>query len=85
MKKLWLIFYFIPVLFTRGQSLNPGSIISGPMLGQIELRTASLWLQVSSDVTSVTLIYWKAGRPETFWQKNCDGDLGKEFNPVSLF
>jgi alkaline phosphatase D len=84
MKKLWLIFYFIPVLFSQGQSLNPRSIISGPMLGQVELRTATLWLQVSADVSSVTLIYWKVGRPETFWQKNYDGDLGKEFNPIGI-
>jgi alkaline phosphatase D len=84
MKKLWLIFYFIPVLFTRAQSLQPGSIVSGPMLGQVELRTATLWLEVSTGVSSVTLIYWKKYHPETFLQKNYDGILGKEFNPVQI-
>jgi alkaline phosphatase D len=48
MRKLWLIFYFIPVLFTEAQSLKKEAIISGPMLGPVELRTAVLWLQVSS-------------------------------------
>jgi alkaline phosphatase D len=83
MKKLWLIFYFIPVLITQAQSLKPGAIVSGPMLGQVELRTASLWLEVSTDITSVTLIYWKQGFPET-WQKSYEGILGKEFNPIRI-
>jgi alkaline phosphatase D len=84
MKKFWLIFYFIPVLNVQGQLLKKASIISGPMLGQIELRTAKLWLELSADITSVTLIYWKEGHPETSWQKNYEGKLGKEFNPVQI-
>jgi alkaline phosphatase D len=84
MKKLWLIFYFIPILTIHGQSLKPGAIVSGPMLGQVELRTARLWLQVSPDISSVTLMYWKEGHPETLWQKSYNGLLGKEFNPIQI-
>jgi alkaline phosphatase D len=82
MKKLWLIFNFISATAAWAQSPKSGSVISGPMLGQIELRTASIWLQVSSDITSAILIYWKQGHPETSWQKIYEGGLGKEFNPV---
>jgi alkaline phosphatase D len=82
MKKLWLIFFFLSVAFARAQKSKSGAIISGPMLGQVELRTASIWLQVSSDITSARLIYWKQGHPERSWQKIYDGSLGKEFNPI---
>ena len=84
MKKRWLIFYFMPVVFAQAQSINEGSVISGPMLGQVELRTASLWIQVSSDITSVALSYWKQGHPERSWKKFYDGTLGKEFNPIRM-
>jgi alkaline phosphatase D len=84
MKKLWLIFYFMPVLFSRAQSPKSAAIVSGPMLGQVELRTASVWIQVSADISSVNLIYWKKGHPETSWQKSYEGILGKEFNPIRI-
>jgi alkaline phosphatase D len=84
MKKLWLIFYFIPFLFVKAQSFKPVLIVSGPMLGQVELRTATLWIQVSPEVTSVSLLYWKEGAPESLRQKNFAGTLGKEFNPVQI-
>ncbi len=84
MKKLWLIFLFIPILLVKAQSLKPEDIISGPMLGQVELRTAAVWLEVSTEVQSVALIYWKAGHPEAFRQKNFEGQLGREFNPVRI-
>jgi alkaline phosphatase D len=84
MKKLWLIFYFIPFLYANAQSPQPGSIVSGPMLGQVELRTATLWLEVAPNVSSVTLIYWKKYQPEIFQQKSYDGILGKEFNPIQI-
>src|SRR3981189_233010 len=82
MKKRWLIFYFMPVVFAQAQALRTGSVESGPMLGQVELRTASIWLQVSSDITSAALIYWKQGHPETSRKKIYDGTLGREFNPL---
>ncbi len=84
MKKLWLIFCFIPVLCLQAQLLKPGAILSGPMLGQIELRTAAIWLQVSPDISSVTLIYWKEGHPEASSEKKYEGALGREFNPVRI-
>src|ERR1700760_46284 len=82
MKKLWLIVYFVPVMFVRAQSIHKGSVVSGPMLGQVELRTASIWIQVSSDVSSAALVYWKKGHPETSRKTVYSGILGKEFNPL---
>jgi len=84
MKKLWLIFYFIPFTLTQAQSLQPDVIIAGPMLGQVELRTVTLWIQVSSILTSVILVYWKSEHLEIFWQKNYEDKLGAEFNPLQI-
>ncbi len=84
MKKHWLIFCFMPVVFAQAQSTKAISVVSGPMLGQVELRTASIWIEVSSDITSAALIYWKQGHPETSRKKIYDGTLGKEFNPLRI-
>jgi len=84
MKKHWLIFCFMPVVFAQAQSTKAVSVVSGPMLGQVELRTASIWIQVSSDITSAALIYWKQGHPETSRKKIYDGTLSKEFNPLRI-
>jgi alkaline phosphatase D len=58
-------------------------IVSGPMLGQVELRTASIWVEVAPDATGLKLRYWKAGTDK----KNArvlpwKGTTGKDFNPV---
>ncbi|HSZ33587.1 MAG TPA: alkaline phosphatase D family protein [Puia sp.] len=87
MRKLWLIFYLIPVLIAGAQPSHLNGIISGPMLGQVELRTAKIWLQVSSDVTSISLTYWKSGGEtgSATTIKMSDEKLKKalsEFNPV---
>ncbi len=84
MKKLWLIFYFIPILLVQAQTLKSGDIVSGPMLGDVEMRTASIWLQVSPEVHSVVLEYWKDGHPEKRIQKTYAGALGAEFNPIQM-
>ena len=84
MRKLWLIFYFIPVLVSNAQTAESSVVVSGPMLGGVELRTAIIWLQVSANVRSVSLEYWKEGESDKRIQKRFEGRLGSEFNPVQL-
>ena len=36
-------------------------IVAGPMLGPVELLDAKIWLEVSSDVKTVSLQYKKKG------------------------
>jgi alkaline phosphatase D len=84
MRRLWLIFYFIPWLVVSGQPSKNASIISGPMLGAVDMRTATLWLQVSPEVHSISVNYWKEGDPENIRQKNFGGELEREFNPVQI-
>ncbi|MBI3716963.1 MAG: alkaline phosphatase family protein [Sphingobacteriales bacterium] len=73
--------------FVSAQSKN--GIISGPMLGQVELRTASLWLEVSPDVKSVALKFNAINADKKATGKesgiiNYKGELGKEFNPIKF-
>ena len=82
MKKLWLIFYLLPSLFIQAQPKN--GIVSGPMLGQTELRTASIWVEVTPRVKSVAVQYWKAGQPMGKQVHAYSGVLGNEFNPLRI-
>ncbi len=60
-------------------------VVSGPMLGQVEMRTATVWLEVSSDVKKVALQYWrKDGALKSVRTKIFKGELGNEFNPVKM-
>ena len=82
MRKLWLIFYFIPLGRLWAQPPVSAPVVSGPMLGQVELRTAAVWIQVSPQVKSVAMEYWKAGQQQTRFSATYNGILGREFNPV---
>ncbi|MBM3415332.1 MAG: alkaline phosphatase family protein [Bacteroidetes bacterium] len=58
-------------------------IISGPMLGPVELRDAKVWVEVSPEVKTVSLQYNKRdeAKSKTVVYK---GALGNEFNPIQF-
>lgn len=58
-------------------------IISGPMLGPVELRDAKVWVEVSPEVKTVTLQYKKKN---TLTTKRIlyKGALGNDFNPLQF-
>jgi alkaline phosphatase D len=57
-------------------------IISGPMLGPVELRDAKVWIEVSPEVKTVSLQYNKKGDVKTIKTILYKGELGNEFNPL---
>lgn len=76
MKKVLLAFgFFLLINALRAQ------LISGPMLGQVELRTAKIWLEVAPSVKQVVLQYAKKG---TGIKKSIPFKctLGNDFNPI---
>lgn len=79
-RNLATLFCLLAILITYAQS--PG-IISGPMLGPVELRDAKIWIEVSPTVRSVALQYKKKNetKTKTIYYK---GQLGNEFNPLQL-
>lgn len=58
-------------------------IVSGPMLGPVELRDAIIWLEVTPEVKSISLQYRKANT-SSYKTKMYKGELGNEFNPIQM-
>lgn len=58
-------------------------IISGPMLGPVELRDAKIWVEVSPEVKLVSLQYAKKGEAQSK-TVHYKGELGNEFNPITF-
>ena len=85
MKKVLLIISFLwHILISNAQPSANNKIISGPMLGQIELRTASIWIEVDAAVKTIAIKYWEKDDPKTARVKIYKGSLGNEFNPVKM-
>jgi alkaline phosphatase D len=60
-------------------------VVSGPMLGPIELRSAVIWLEVDPMVKKLAIQWWKKGSPVTQAKtKQYNGALGNDFNPVKI-
>jgi len=80
MKKRLL--FLATVLSTLSLFAQP-RIVSGPMLGPVELRDAKIWVEVSPEVKSVALQYNKKGDKirKTIVYK---GALGNALNPLSF-
>ena len=77
------LFFF--VLFIQLSSLAQNSgIVSGPMLGPVELRDAKVWVEVSPEVKSVSLRYNKKGDLKTVRNISYKGELGNEFSPIQF-
>ncbi len=68
-------------LFFFSIAVSQPRVISGPMLGPVELRDAKVWVEVSPEVKSVSLQYGKKGGAagKTIQYK---GELGRDFNPL---
>jgi alkaline phosphatase D len=82
-KRNLLIVFFYSLLSTS--IAQPSHlIISGPMLGQVELRTATIWIELSPNVRTATIRYWKKADPQKIFLQDYHGPLGKEFNPVKF-
>lgn len=52
----WLLVYCLPVL-----AQEKTGVVSGPMLAQVELRSARLWFEAGTDLKSAAVKYWKEG------------------------
>lgn len=55
MKNILLAIIFLASAYTQAQ------VISGPMLGHTELRTATVWMQFTPDVKEASATYYKKG------------------------
>lgn len=81
MKKLLLVFFLLSNVFVEAQ--QGSAIVSGPMLGQVELRTASIWIEVRPGSTA-DLQYWKKGQPRRSQTIQMRTDPNAWFTPLTF-
>ncbi|MFN8265831.1 MAG: alkaline phosphatase D family protein, partial [Chitinophagaceae bacterium] len=79
---------FISAIIIAFASLNvalpaTAQLVSGPMLGPVELRTAKLWVEVKPG-SSVLLQYWKKGNPAGAIAMSKSTNRNDWFAPVSF-
>jgi alkaline phosphatase D len=63
---------------------NKSKLVSGPWAGNVELRTAMIWLEVSADVKKVAVEYAPTTNVHSKKLVAYKGELGKSFNPIKL-
>jgi alkaline phosphatase D len=76
---------FFLFCFITGRIFLSGAqprVISGPMLGPVELRAAKIWVEVSPEVKSASLQFYKLGEPSKSKTILYKGELGNDFNPI---
>ena len=82
-RNLLIVFFYGSLTASFAQPAS--MVISGPMLGQVELRTAIIWIELSPDVRTAAIRYWKKSEPQKIFQQPYTGQLGREFNAVKFF
>jgi alkaline phosphatase D len=79
-KKLFVALFLLVTIPSFAQPKN--GIVSGPWAGNVELRNATIWVEVTPDVKSVAVSYMAEG--STAKTKKYSGELGKDFNPIKI-
>jgi alkaline phosphatase D len=81
MKKIvFLLFFAVTLLAAQAQNL----LVSGPWAGNVQIRTASVWAEVSPAAKAVSVKFWPKGKiaqAKTVLYKQA---LGNDFNPVKF-
>ncbi len=82
MKHIGLIF---SILFYNYAILaQSNKLVSGPWAGNVQLRTAIIWAEVSADVKKVAVKYFKTNAITNKKMVLYKGELGKDFNPIKI-
>ena len=79
MKRLCFFLSFLLLLNTIFAQQQ--KIISGPWAGNVQMRTAVVWVEVSKDVKKLLVKYFANGKENIV---SYNGELGKDFNPIKI-
>ena len=80
-------FFYLPLiliclpLFINAQK---SKLVSGPWAGNVEIRSAMIWIEVSADVKKVAVEYFAISNSNSKKNVAYKGELGKLFNPIKL-
>lgn len=83
MRKL-VIFFLMGSLFLTNAVAQQTPLVSGPWAGNVELRTAMIWAEVSPLVKSVAVKFAPVANPGAAKTIAYKGSLGNDFNPVKF-
>ncbi len=75
---------FISAFFFSVDAQQISKLISGPWAGNVELRNATIWLEVAPNVKNVSVQYNKVTSPSKRELVSYNGLLGQAFNPVKI-
>jgi alkaline phosphatase D len=84
MKKLFFYLLLILICLPLFIHAQKSKLVSGPWAGNVELRTAMIWLEVSADVKKVAVEYYPTTDLSAKKRVTYKGELGKSFNPIKL-
>lgn len=59
-------------------------LVSGPMLGPVELRDAKIWVELNTQVKKAAIQYYPTASPSQSKTLVYKGSLGFEFNPIQF-
>ena len=74
----------IVLSFNSIQAQQNKNLISGPWAGNVELRSAMIWLEVSPSVKNVAVKYYTQSDSKKTNTVIYKGTLGKDFNPLKI-
>jgi alkaline phosphatase D len=77
-------FVFLFILFSFNLSAQNPKLISGPWSGNVELRSAAIWLEVDPQVKSIAVKYHPEGNISKLKTIQPNTELGKDFNPIKI-
>jgi len=76
-----VLLFFMLIIFQQSFNFIYAQLVSGPMLGPVELRTAKLWIEVKPG-SSVVLQYWKKGEIKSVKWMEKKTNMNDWFSPV---
>ncbi len=87
LKKLLTVLFLLLAIAVFAQPKN--GLVSGPWAGNVELRNATIWLEVTPDVKSVAIKFAAVNADKKasgleFGTVKYKGELGKDFNPIKI-
>jgi alkaline phosphatase D len=83
LKHRFLFFGLLISLVATAQ--NSSQVISGPMLGHVELRTANVWIQLKEGIDEATVLYWPTGKSKAVSKKVIEKKAAAAFPNIFKF
>jgi alkaline phosphatase D len=90
-----IVIFLLFTSFTLAIFAQQNKLVSGPWAGNVGLRTATIWAEVSPAVKKVSVKYYEVNKAtivNKIFEKpsriiniqNYKGELGKDFNPIKI-